>query len=183
MSCCDIFRNQALQESCCPKVRLELASGTSRAPRHCIPSHKRVSLEPPERCMPWAEASWRRSPGLPWTRAGLAAGEAENNVWHCVQGNEKQQGWKLVLKQEMKFPFLSMPHPTERISSFMGKCFGKHQSHVCLGFVVLSLLHRLGVLTHDGGSDLLKMYSKCLNGIRSDQKMEMNVIPFKSEMY
>lgn len=47
-----VFENQAFQGSRSPKVRLELASGISKAPLIYVPSHKIVRLELLERCMP-----------------------------------------------------------------------------------------------------------------------------------
>lgn len=46
-----------------------------------------------------------------------------------------------------------------------------------------SLLSHLGVLTCDHDSSLLNIYPKFLNGIMSDQKMEIDVISFKPEIY
>lgn len=75
------------------------------------------------------EASWRKKSWLA-LKDGRSdwEGKQKTKIQHCVQGGERQQGWKLVLKQEMKFSFLTRPDSGERISPFVGKCFGKHQS-------------------------------------------------------
>ena len=52
-----------------------------------------------------------------------------------------------------------------------------------LTYVGNSLLSHLRVLTCDHGSSLLNIYPKFLNGIMSDQKMEIDVVSFKPEMY
>ena len=86
-------------------MRPELASGSSRASLYCI--SVRLALK---------------------DGRSDCEGKQKTKIQHCVQGGERQQGWKLVLKQEMKFSFLTRPDSGERISPFVGKCFGKHQS-------------------------------------------------------
>lgn len=87
---------------------------------------------------------------LPWKMASQRCGGAEdkhNGGNKGVREHRPSQDRKLIWKQEIKFSFLIMPHPPKRISPFLGKCFGEHQSHLCLSCVGSSLLSHLEALT------------------------------------
>lgn len=64
------------------------------------------------------------------------------------------------------------------------KVLWRTPAHLCLSCVRSSLLSHLGVLTCALQFKIgVPVYSKFLNGIRSDQKIEMDVISFKPEIY
>lgn len=97
---------------------------------------------------------------------GGGEGPAEDKVWLFGQGwwgtTGSSRGWRLVLKQEMKFFFLTTSHPARRISAFVGKCFGEHQSHPCVDWGVYtesSWCSDLCIAVEGRGSKLFKTLS------------------------
>lgn len=137
----DVFRNQALQGSCSPKVRTKLASRTSKAPPLCILSHKIVRLEASWRTRPWPCLERWQARDVEEQKTSTTVGTRE---WESTGPSQDR---KLIWKQEIKSSFLIMPHPPKRISPVVGKCFGEHQSHLCLSCVGSSLLSHLEALT------------------------------------
>lgn len=103
------------------------------------PTHKIVRLE----------ASWRRRPLAcleRWQARQAKPQKTRHSGTNKGVRERRAQARQEVWKQQIKF-ILIMPYPAKRILPFVGKCFGGHQSHLCLSYVGHSLPTHLEVLT------------------------------------